>query len=100
MDSGDPVVMITSETSWAVWFVIVAQVLGLLSVWLARASEGLAFEHRFRWLFLACLGLVAGSTMVGSSLGASFWLTSGVTLSAMVIAGVFDSGEPGGAVVW
>jgi hypothetical protein len=88
------------ETSWAVWLVILVQAVGLLSVWLARASEGLTLERRFRWLFLACLGLVAGSTMVGLSLGPGFWLTSGVTLSAMVVTGIFDSGEPQDAVVW
>ena len=92
--------MNATETSWAVWFVILVQVAGLLSVWLARASEGLTLEKRFRWLFLACLGLVAGSTMVGLSLGAGFWLTSGATLSAMVVTGIFDSGEPRDAIVW
>jgi uncharacterized membrane protein YhdT len=92
--------MSASETSWAVWLVILVQVAGLLSVWLARASEGLTLEKRFRWLFLACLSLVAGSTVIGLSLGVGFWLTSGATLSTMAVTGIFDSGKPRDAVVW
>ena len=88
------------QTPLAVWSVVGIQLVGLASVWLARASEGLTLQKPFQWLLLACLALVGGATMLSVSMGPGFWLTSGATLSVMVVAALFDGGDARDAVVW
>lgn len=76
------------------------QLVGLLSAWLARAGEGLAHQKAFQWLFFASLTLVAGATMLAMMMGPGFWLTSGITLSLMVVTAIFDAGDASDAMVW
>jgi hypothetical protein len=79
------------ETSFFAWFLGLIQIAGLASAWLARLNEGSvrqAWAHR---LFVACLGLVGLSTMVFVVFGARYWLVSGATLSAMILAAVWDA---------
>jgi hypothetical protein len=98
MDSGIP--MNDLQASWTIWLVALIQLAGLGSVWFARASEGLTHQKLSQWLFVACLALVGGTTMLVVSLGPGVWLTSGGILSVMVVAAIFDSGDARDAVIW
>jgi hypothetical protein len=66
------------------------QTLGLGAAALARLSEGSPHEQASQRLFLACLALVGISALVGLFLGPAFWLTSGATLSLMIVAATCD----------
>ena len=66
------------------------QVLGLASAWLARLSENSRRQSSCQWLFLACLALVGGSTIVALGLGSGCWLVCGATFSLMVLAVTCD----------
>jgi hypothetical protein len=66
------------------------QVLGLASAWLTRLSERSRRQAPCQCLFLACLALVAGSTIVALGLGSGCWLVCGTTFSLMVLAVTCD----------
>ncbi|MCL4190829.1 MAG: hypothetical protein KJZ87_03720 [Thermoguttaceae bacterium] len=68
----------------------VIQAVGLISAALARLSEGSGRQAASQRLFLACLALVGGCTVVSLVLGPGYWLTSGTTLSLMVLAATCD----------
>jgi hypothetical protein len=78
------------ETSFFAWLIGLIQIAGLTSAWLARLNEGSARQAWSHRLFVACLGLVGLSTMVFVVFGARYWLVSGATLSAMILAAVWD----------
>jgi hypothetical protein len=82
------------ETSFFAWFLGLIQVAGLASAWLARLNEGSARQAWWHRLFVGCLGLVGLSTMVFVVFGARYWLVSGATLSAMILAAVWDVSAP------
>jgi hypothetical protein len=70
------------------------QLLGLISAAVVRLSEGSPQQTAWHRAFLACLGLVGVSTIL-SSMGAAagYWISSGTTLSVMVIAATCDFGR-------
>ncbi|MEX0676135.1 MAG: hypothetical protein WD063_03620 [Pirellulales bacterium] len=78
------------DTSFLTWFLGLIQIAGLLSAWLARLSEGSSRQVWCQRLFVGCLALVGLSTMVVVALGARYWVASGATLSAMILAAVWD----------
>lgn len=78
------------ETSLLVWLLAVAQLAGLVSAWLARLSEGSARQACCQRLFVACVALLGLLTMVTVAMGARYWWASGGTLSAMILAAVWD----------
>ncbi len=66
------------------------QVIGLLSAWLARLSEGSTQQAWCHWLFVGCLAVIGLATMAFVAAGTKHWLPSGATLSVMVLAAVWD----------
>ncbi len=78
------------ETAIFGWGLGLVQVVGLLSAWLARLSEGSASQAWCHRVFVVCLGLMGLTTMAFVAIGARYWLASGATLSAMVLAAVWD----------
>jgi hypothetical protein len=78
------------ESSVLVLVLAVIQAVGLVSAALARLSEGSGRQWASQRLFLVCLGLVGGCTVVSLILGPGYWLTSGTTLSLMVLAVTCD----------
>jgi hypothetical protein len=91
--------MSTLEMSTMVWGLAVIQVIGLVSAWLARASEGSRRETSCQRIFFACLGLMGLATMAAFSLSPGWWLTSGATLSVMILVATCDferSWQPAG----
>jgi hypothetical protein len=78
------------ETSFFAWLLGLIQIAGLLSAWLARLSEGSARQAWCQRLFVGCLALVGLSTMIVVALGARHWVASGATLSAMILAAIWD----------
>jgi glycerol uptake facilitator-like aquaporin len=70
----------------------VIQVLGLISAFATRLRRSARDSMASHWVFFACLGVVAMSTvlMVGAKSGT--WLTSGTTFSLMVLTAVWDFG--------
>jgi len=80
------------EPSFLVWSLGVIQILGLISAWLARLSEGSASQASCQRLFIACLALVGLTTMASIALSPTpkYWLASGVTLGVMILAAIWD----------
>ncbi len=75
------------------WLFGAVELLGLTSAWAARLSEGSLHQTCCQRLFLGCLTLVGGATIVSFGLGPSCWLTSGVTLAVMVLTVICDFGR-------
>ncbi len=78
------------ESSALAWTLGLMQVVGLLSAWLARLSEGSSSQPWCHSLFFGCLAVMGLATMAFVALGARHWLGSGATLSVMVLAAVWD----------
>jgi len=76
------------------------QLLGLLSAWCARLSEGSRCQTSFQRLFLACLFLVGGMTIASILIGSGCWLLLGITLSLMVLTATCDFTRSCRATVW
>jgi hypothetical protein len=74
------------------WSVVTVQMVGLLSAWAVRRSEGSRHQSTCNVFFCFCLVLVALTAMVSFSVGPGGTLTCGTTLSIMVVAviGEFD----------
>lgn len=70
--------------------VLAAQALGLGSAWLARRSEGSAWQSRFQQLFVVSLFLMGAATILAMGLGPCGWLASGTTFSLMVLGATCD----------
>lgn len=78
------------DTSILAWILALVQIAGLFSAWLARLSEGSARQACCQRFFVCCLALVGISTMIAVVLGTRYWVASGVTFSAMILAAVWD----------
>ncbi len=72
------------------WSLGLMHVVGLLSAWLARLSEGSPRQAWFHALFVGCLFVMGLMTMAFVAAGTRQWLGSGATLSVMVLAAVWD----------
>ncbi len=88
------------HSSVALWAFVVAQILGLVSAWCARLSEGSTRQTPCQWLFFGCLILVGIATIFALRLGSGPWLTSGSTLSLMVLTVTCDFNRAGRGSVW
>ncbi len=73
------------------------QIVGLLSAWLARLSEGSSQQSWCHGLFVGCLATIGLATMAFVATGVRPWLPSGATLSVMVLAAVWDFRAHAGA---
>lgn len=70
--------------------IIAIEILGLLSAWATRCSEGSAWQAWFHRLFYACLLLVGFATVVAFGVGPGCWISCGATLSVMVVGATCD----------
>ena len=77
--------MEVSTTVLFPWILTVLQILGLLSAWLVRCSEGSRHETRAQWFFFACMGAVGIATLVAFGAAHGAWCFSGATLGGMVV---------------
>jgi hypothetical protein len=64
------------------------------SAWLARRSEGSAWQPYFQQLFVVSMLLVGLATIAAMGLGPCSWLASGTTFSVMVVAATCDFRQP------
>lgn len=78
------------HTEFLLWPLVLIQIAGLGSAWLARLYEGSRREASCQGLFLACLALMGASTLIAVSSGPKYWLACAATLSVMVLAAVWD----------
>ena len=88
------------EAPLVVWLLVIVQLAGLASTWLVRFSEGSRGQASCQRLFFGCLWLVGLGTMASLCLGPGCWMTSGATLSLMVVAVTCDFRRSRRAVVW
>jgi hypothetical protein len=77
-------------TTTAQWCLASVQVLGLLSGWLARIGEGSHHQGKYQAAFFLCLGLVGLTTVSGMLMGPCCSLSSGATLSVMILTATWD----------
>jgi len=91
--------MNVSDTSVILPLLVVIQLLGLFSAWIARLSEGSSRQTAAQRLFFVSLGLVGVATLVSLGLGPGAWLSSAVVLSVMVVGTVCDF-RPSGHAAW
>ena len=66
------------------------QILGLASALVARLTEGSCCQATTQQIFFACLALVGMATMFLLGMRPGYWLSSGATLSLMVLAATCD----------
>ena len=79
---------------------LAVQLLGITSAWFVRQGERLPFQVYWRGLFLVCLPLVAGSTIVALGHGPGCWLSGGAAFSLMVLTVTCDFGHCGRVEAW
>jgi hypothetical protein len=72
----------------------VIQVLGLISAFATRISRRSSRRSASQWVFLVCLGLVATAAVLTVGKPPGCWLTSGTTISLMVVTAVGEFGRP------
>jgi len=82
------------------WVLGSLQVLGLLTAWMARVSEGSRWQSLFQHVFLGGLILMGGASVVSLDLGSGCWLTCGTTLSLMVLMATCDFRRCQRATAW
>ena len=82
------------------WVVCVVLGLGLVSAWLARIGEGSPQQTLSHVVFLGCLPMVAGMTIVSFGLGPGYWLASAATFAVMVVAATAETRRSRGAEVF
>jgi len=80
----------TLEASFSAWLIGSIQVVGLVSAWLARMSEGSPSQAWCQRLFFGSLLLVGFMTLAVVALGTRYWLFPGATLATMILAAVWD----------
>ena len=74
------------------WVVIVAQLVGLMSVGIARLTERSSSVLPAQAFFLLALLAVGATTLVTLSSGSGTWLFTGATLPIMVVGATLDLG--------
>ena len=82
--------MTSLEMPIVCWLFGVVELLGLVSAWAARLSEGSQRQTLCQHLFFACMALVGTATLVSFGLGPACWLASAVTLAVMVLTVTCD----------
>jgi len=75
------------------WGMIAIMILGLLSAWIARLSEGSRGQAVCQGLFMACLVLVGLAAVAVPQIGSGCWLLASATLPVMVLMATYDSGR-------
>ena len=75
------------------WFVVFAQVAGLISAAMTRATEGTKSQTSYQAVFLGAMLIVGLITISGLRLGAGYWMISGTTLDIMLLMATCDLGS-------
>lgn len=76
--------------SFVVMTLALVQAMGVASTFLARMGEGRPCQALCQYLFLCCMMLVAGSTLVAFVMGPGYFITAGLCMAWMVIGAVWD----------
>jgi hypothetical protein len=72
------------------WALAIIQVVGLVSAWAARLSERSPRRRLPQGFFLICLLVVGVATAAAMAVGPGMWMSSGVTLSTMILTVTCD----------
>ena len=75
------------------WIVVTTQVVGGLSVVIARLSERTWGTAVFQRTFFVCLLAIGLATMVALSCQAGIWISGAMTLSMMSVGATLDFGS-------
>ena len=78
----------------------VIQVLGLISAFATRISRRSSRRNASQWVFVGCLALVAAAALLTVGKPTGCWLTSGATISLMVVTAVGEFGSPAKESGW
>jgi hypothetical protein len=78
----------------------VIQLLGLISAFATRVSRQSSRRNLSQWVFVVCLGVVAAATLLTVGKPSGCWLTSGTTLSLMVLTAVGEFKPQAREVSW
>jgi hypothetical protein len=87
------------ESSTALWLLVAVQLLGITSAWMARLSEGSAFQTVTQRVFFTTLLLVGAATVVALAVGPGAWVACSATLAVMVVMAICDFGTSREAVL-
>jgi hypothetical protein len=79
--------------TYIVWGMAAVQILGLLSAWIARLSEGSRRQVLCQRLFMACLLLVGLAAVAVPQTGSGCWMVASATLPLMVLMATYDFGR-------
>lgn len=82
-----------------IWLVPAILLLGLFSAWFARVGAGSPRQSLSHALFLGCLPMVAGATIVSFGVGPGCWLASAATFAVMVLSATADTRRSRGVSV-
>lgn len=76
--------------SFAFWFVVLVQLLGITSITLARLSEKSAVQTRYQRLFFVCLLTVGLASVATIHVGDASRLFCALTLPIMAVGATLD----------
>lgn len=83
--------MIYLEPNWLLPVVAAVQVLGLVSAWLARASQTSRRHHPIcQLVFLLAMAAVAATAIACARFPSAIWLLSSITLPVMIVGTTCD----------
>lgn len=88
------------DSSTALWLLVVAQFLGVLSAWVARLSEGSCCQAVSQYVFFGVLPLMGVTTAAAMAIGPGCWLTCSATLAIMVLTVTCDFRRSREAATW
>jgi len=74
----------------ALWLLVAAQILGVLSAFAARFSEGSPRQAISQAMFLGALPLMGAATLLALAVGPGCWLGCAATLAIMVLTVTCD----------
>jgi len=74
----------------ALWLLVAAQILGVLSAFAARFSEGSPRQAISQGMFLGVLPLMGVATLLALAVGPGCWLGCATTLAVMVLTVTCD----------
>ncbi len=72
------------------WSAVLVQALGLASVLFARLPRASTSHDYGRGVYIGCLVVLGGATMIAFGSGSGYWAWCGTTFSLMAVGGVFD----------
>jgi len=74
----------------ALWLLVAAQILGVLSAFAARFSEGSPRQAISQAMFLGVLPLMGVATLLALAVGPGCWLGCAATLAVMILTVTCD----------